>query len=127
MHVLTEPTSISSGDQLVASPLNSGGLPTMMSGFAPAESIPRRPELQVVFALYRKDLYVFAAISHLHTRQQPHRPLCGRPRIGALASQGRPMYRTAPVSSVRSRRSCSYRATNPTFAQVRVLLWRAPF
>jgi hypothetical protein len=39
MHVLSDPTSISSGDQLVASPLNSGGLPTVMSGFAPAATL----------------------------------------------------------------------------------------
>src|SRR5689334_25286944 len=90
MHVLSEPTSISSGDQLLAAPLNSGGLPTMLSRFVPAESVPRRPELHVVLALYRKDLYVFAAISH------PHRPgnnpthlFAGRPRTGASASQGR--------------------------------------
>jgi hypothetical protein len=33
------------------SPLNSGGLPTTMFGLPAAESIPRRPELQVVLAV----------------------------------------------------------------------------
>src|SRR5215467_9339937 len=51
MQVFTEATSSSSGAQKLGSPLNSGGLPTTTSGFAGAESVPRRPELQVVFAL----------------------------------------------------------------------------
>ena len=42
MHVLTEPTSSSSGAQMSGAPLNSGGLPTMMFGFPEAESVPRR-------------------------------------------------------------------------------------
>src|ERR1700730_7131684 len=56
MQVLTEPTSNSSGAQMFGSPLNSGGLPTMIVGFSAAESRPRRAELQVVLAWYRKDL-----------------------------------------------------------------------
>ena len=51
MHVLSEPTSSSSGAHMSGSPLNSGGLPTTMSGFPAAESIPRRAELQVLLAL----------------------------------------------------------------------------
>jgi hypothetical protein len=50
MHVLSEPTSSSSGAQMLGSPLNSGGLPTTMFGLPAAESIPRRAELQVVLA-----------------------------------------------------------------------------
>ncbi len=53
---LSEPTSSSSGAQTSGSPLNSGGLPTTMFGLPTAESIPRRAELQVVSALWRKDL-----------------------------------------------------------------------
>jgi hypothetical protein len=51
MHVLTEPTSSSSGAQMSGSPLNSGGLPTTIFGLSAAESKPRRAELQVVLAL----------------------------------------------------------------------------
>src|SRR5262249_277994 len=51
MQVWREATSSSSGDQKLGSPLNSGGLPTTTSAFAGAESVARRPELQVVFAL----------------------------------------------------------------------------
>src|SRR5258708_28380923 len=54
MHVLSEPTSSSSGAQMSGSPLSSGGLPTTMSGFPAAESTPRRAELQVLLALYEK-------------------------------------------------------------------------
>src|SRR5215831_13475750 len=51
MQVFTEATSSSSGDQKLGSPLNSGGLPTTTSALAGAESVARRPEFQVVFAL----------------------------------------------------------------------------
>src|SRR5438132_13779494 len=51
MQVLTDPTSNSSGAQMFGSPLNSGGLPTMMAGFSAAWSRPRRAELQIVLAL----------------------------------------------------------------------------
>ena len=51
MHVLTEPTSSSSGAQMSGSPLNSGGPPTTIFGLSAAESKPRRAELQVVLAL----------------------------------------------------------------------------
>src|SRR5262249_61190775 len=51
MHVLSEPTSSSSGVQTSGSPLNSGGLPTTMFDFSTAEREPRRAEVQVVLAL----------------------------------------------------------------------------
>jgi hypothetical protein len=51
MHVLSEPTSSSSGAQMSGSPLNSGGLPTTILGLSAAESRPRLAVVQVVLAL----------------------------------------------------------------------------
>ena len=54
--VFTELTSNSSGDHTPASPLNSGGLPTITSGLLVEVINPRRPPSQTTPALNRKDL-----------------------------------------------------------------------
>ena len=55
--------SSSSGAQTSGSPLNSGGLPTMMSGLPATESAPRRLPCHTVLALNRKDLKLVFAIA----------------------------------------------------------------